>query len=156
MKRENLADSSTVLRSQTLRRWQNRWSEERRGRWTGRLIPSIRASIQRNFWGNYFLTQNLSGHGYFRQYLYRMSKAIDPGCIYCEEMSDDSEHTFFHCIKRQDERNMLIEQLVEITSNNIVNAMLESETKCSTVRRFVECVLPRKKVDLDTIRRNDT
>ena len=35
MKRENIAVSSTDLRSQILRRWQNKWSEEINGSWTG-------------------------------------------------------------------------------------------------------------------------
>ena len=47
---------------------------------------------------------------------------------------------------------MLIEQIGEFTPENIVNAMLESESKCSAVKRYVECVLRRKKVVLDTVR----
>ena len=70
-------------------------------------------------------------------------------------MSDDAEHIFFHCIKWQDERNVLIKQIGEIPPDSIVDAMLESEAKWSAVRRFVECVLSRKKVELDTIRPND-
>ena len=38
MKRENLAVSRSDLRSQTLRRWQNRWREEISGRWTGKFF----------------------------------------------------------------------------------------------------------------------
>ena len=44
----------------------------------------------------------------------------------CEETSDDTEHTFFYCIKWQDESNMLIEQIGEFTPDNFVGAMLES------------------------------
>ena len=40
---------------------------------------------------------------------------------------------------------MLIEQIGEIVPDNIVDVMLESKTKWSTVRSFVECVLHRKK-----------
>ena len=58
-----------------------------------------------------------------------MGKVIDPGCIYCEEKSEDAKHTFFHCIKWQDQRIILIEQIGEITPDNIVEAMLESEAK---------------------------
>ena len=50
---------------------------------------------------------------------------------------------------------MSIEQIGEISPDNIVDAVPERETKWSAVRRFVECVLRRKKVDLDTIRRSD-
>ena len=83
-----------------------------------------------------------------------MGRVIDPGSIYCGIMSDDAEHTYILCIKQQDERNMLIERIGEITPDNIVDAMLESETKWRAVRRFVEYVRRRKKVD--AIRRNDT
>ena len=69
-----------------------------------------------------------------------MGKLTDPGCIYCEETSDVAEHTFFYCIKWQDEMNMLIEEIGEFTRDNIVNAILESELKWSAVRRYVERV----------------
>ena len=51
------------------------------------------------------------------------------GCIYCEEMGDNAEHTFFHCIKWQDEKNILLEQIGEFIPDNIVDAMLESHMK---------------------------
>ena len=70
-------------------------------------------------------------------------------------MNDDAEYTFFHCIKCKDDRNMLIERNGGITPDNIVGAMFESKTKWSAVRRFVEYVLRRKKVDLDKKRWND-
>ena len=81
-----------------------------------------------------------------------MGKVTDPGCIYCEDTRDDAEHTFFYCVKRQDEINMLIEQIGEFTTDNIVDAMLESESKWSAVRRYVECILRRKNVYIDTVR----
>ena len=78
-------------------------------RWTGSLILSIDSWIRRNFVEiNYFLTQFLSGHGYFRQYLHRMGKVTDAGCVYSEETSDNAENTLFYCIQWQDEKNMLI------------------------------------------------
>ena len=52
MKRKNLAFSSTEFRSQTLQRWQNKSSKDIKGKWTGRLILSIEASIRRNFGEN--------------------------------------------------------------------------------------------------------
>ena len=48
------------------------------------------------------------------------------------------------------------EHVGEITRDNIVDTMLESDAKWSAVESFVECVLSRKKFDLDTILRNDT
>ena len=46
----------------------------------------------------------------------------------------------------------MIKQIGEFTPDNILNAMLESESKWSGVKRYVECVLRRKKVVLDTVR----
>ena len=47
---------------------------------------------------NYYLTQLLSGHGYFKKYLYRMGKTASPYCLYEEgEIIDDAEHTVFEC-----------------------------------------------------------
>ena len=144
-----MAVKSTDLRSQTLRWWQSRWSKEMRRRWTGRFISSIEVWLRRNVGEtNYLLTTFLSGHGYIRQYLSHMGKVIDPGGIYCEKMSDEWVMS--------KSKNMSIEQIGEITPENIVNEMLESDAKWNRVSRFVEGVLHRKKVDLDTIRRNDT
>ena len=47
---------------------------------------------------------------------------------------------------------MLIEQIGEFTPDNFVGAMLESWSKWSGVRRYVERVFRRKKVDVDTVR----
>ena len=42
----------------------------------------------------------------------------------------------------------MIEQIEEITPDNIVDALLESLTKWNVVKRFVKCVLRRKKVEI--------
>ena len=79
-KREILAINGTDLISQPIRRWQNRRSEETRGRWTARFIQSIKAWMQKNVEETcYFLTHFLSDHSYFRH---------GNGCIYREETSE--------------------------------------------------------------------
>lgn len=149
-RRENLGISAAELRSETMQRWQNRWSAEVSGRWTARLIPDVGRWTQRNYGEvNYFMTQFLSGHGYFRRYLYRMGKVGDPGCIYCEGISDDAEHTFFECAKWGPERSMLRERMGDFDPDSIVGRMLESKGNWDAVSLYVECVLRRKKRDLD-------
>lgn len=146
------AIGATERRFRTIQRWQGRWNEEMTGRWTARLIPSVESWIQRNFGEvNYFLTQFLSGHGYFRKYLHRMGKVDDPGCIYCETPNDDAEHTFFNCTRWHAERDALREQIGEFTPADIINKMLQREDSWNAVRRYVECVLRNKKRDLDTV-----
>ena len=46
---------------------------------------------------NYYLTQLLSGHGYFRKYLFKLGRMTRPNCIYGETSIDDAEHTYFNC-----------------------------------------------------------
>lgn len=55
--------------------WQTRWNEESRGRWTARMIPNIRRWINRKDGEvNYYLTQLLTGHGYFKDFLHKIGK----------------------------------------------------------------------------------
>ena len=59
----------------TIAKWQRRWNNEDRGRWTARIIPNIRPCIGRKIGeANYYVTQLLSGRGYFRKYLHRTGK----------------------------------------------------------------------------------
>jgi len=60
------------------------------------ILPSMDAWIA---WGGiYFhMTQLLSGHGCFDNYLYRIGKQRDTGCGHCSAAVDDAEHTFMWC-----------------------------------------------------------
>lgn len=44
---------------------------------------------------NYYLSQILSPHGYFRKYLHTVGKVGNPECIYADNDIDEAEHTFF-------------------------------------------------------------
>ena len=56
-------------------------------------MPDIRPWIDRKFGEvNYYVTQLLSGHGYFIKYLHRMGKTPSPYYLYEEgEIIDDAE-----------------------------------------------------------------
>ena len=89
------ARASTDARTETLTAWQARWTDGDKGKWTRRLITDV------GLWQkwragevNFYLTQFLSGHGYFRHYLHRMGKVTTPTCRYCGHNRDDAEHIF--------------------------------------------------------------
>lgn len=44
---------------------------------------------------NYHLTQFLTGHGYFKLYLFRKNMVWTPDCLSCGRDRDGSKHTFF-------------------------------------------------------------
>lgn len=139
------------VRSQTIEEWQYRWNEDRNGRWTAKLIPNIEKWISRKHGEvNYYLTQILSGHGYFRKYLHKMRKCSTPFCMYEEkEVVDDAEHTFFFCKRWSDNREELELQIGTVTTDNLIDKMTGHERAWEAVAKYSEIVLRSKKRDLD-------
>lgn len=144
-------DHTQAIREETTERWQQRWTSENRARWTRRLIPDVRIWKERKHGDvNYYVTQMLTGHGYFRKYLHKMGKCSSSKCIYEEvEVEDDVEHTFFHCERWVERRSELEAAIGDVTPETIVQKMLEDERKWEAVKRYAEQVLRRKKADLD-------
>ena len=65
----------TRARSDPMNAWQDRWKKGQTGRWTYRLIPDLRAWTERQHREvDYYLTQFLTGHGYFRGLLKEWKK----------------------------------------------------------------------------------
>lgn len=139
------------IRMQTLQEWQGRWSRERYGRWTAILIPDV-ISWYRIEHGetNYYLTQLLSGHGYFQEYLHRMGKTESPRCIYGDGRIDDAQHTFFECPRWREERHVLERDLnVEaVTTENFQGIMMSSASNWTCMATFARRLLLTKKLDL--------
>lgn len=138
-------------RQETMRKWQHRWNTDTRGRWTARLIPNIKEWVNRRFGEvDYFLTQMLSGHGYYRKYLYRMKKCNTPYCLYeTEDVIDDAEHTFFRCSRWCENRREVEGITGPLTVESIVRCMTTDEDKWRSIAKFCERILRTKKADLD-------
>lgn len=135
-------------RACTMRKWQEAWNTEARGRWTARLVPQIGPWMDRGHGEvNYHLTQFLSGHGCFRSYLYRMGKVGTPGCPYCGSDRDDAEHTLFVCDRWAERRSAVEGELGELTPENVVNHMMEGERQWNLVAAYVEDILRIKNQD---------
>ena len=76
---------------------------------------------------NYYLTQLLSGRGYFCKYLFKMGKMTPPNYIYRDAFSDDAEHTFFHCERRKLERRNLEAKVGACTIENFCGGILNND-----------------------------
>ena len=114
-------------RKRTIQHWQEKWNTVRSGGWTAKLLPGITCYMERKFVGvNYYLTQVLSGHGYFCKYLFKMGKMTRPNCIYDDASIDDAEHTFFHCERWKLERRNLEVKVGVFTIKNFCNELLNS------------------------------
>lgn len=133
-------------RERTLNTWQTRWDQEPKGRWTAKLISDIRAWMERKHGEvGYYLTQFLTGHGYFRSYLKKIGKSADAKCLYCQnEEEDDVKHTFFVCGRWQHYRNDLVANIGQYTPETLVAKMIETEANWEAISTFVTLVLKEK------------
>lgn len=140
-----------AAKDETLTLWQERWNCATNGRWTAKIIPNIEMWFQRKCGEvNYYLTQLLSGHGYFKKYLCRMGKTENPFCLYeGTDEEDDAEHTFFMCTRWANDRHELEEKIGHITPENLAERMIVDESNWNAVAKYCEHVLRTKKVDLD-------
>lgn len=138
-------------RYETLQRWQERWNADTRGRWTQRLIPNIEKWVNRHRGDvNYYLTQMLSGHGYFRGYLHRMKKCSTPYCLYeNEDVIENAEHTFFTCSRWTENRRAVETITGPLTAENIIDLMTTNEENWRAVAGYCETILRTKKTDLE-------
>ncbi|XP_035725540.1 uncharacterized protein LOC118443128 [Vespa mandarinia] len=88
-----------LARSISIKAWQSGWEQERRGRWTARLISQLDNCINREVGEvDFYLTQFLRGEGLFRSYPARMSKVADANCPYGDSINDDAHHTVFYVL----------------------------------------------------------
>jgi len=136
-------------RRHTVALWQERWNGESRGRWTARLIKDLTQWTERKHGEvGYYLTQFLTGHGYFMSYLQKIGKVPSPTCLYCPGEVDDAEHTFFHCSKWELQRDEVSSVVRHLHPDNIVEKMIRKKEVWEKVSTYVESVLRLKKPDL--------
>lgn len=144
--RVGIEAAKSEAEEQTLRCWEERWKVDTRGRWTVRLVGDLRKWINRQHGEvNYYVTQLLTGHGYFRKYLHRMGKTRNMTCQYGDADQDDALHTFFACERWTTYRQTLETEVGAITPENIVGTMLYSNYNWNRVAEYVESVLRKKK-----------
>ena len=77
-------NTATEARDIALDAWQHEWDCAKKGRWVRRLIVHIRPWTERKHGEvNYYITQFLTGHGFFLAYLYKIGKVSSLACVYC-------------------------------------------------------------------------
>lgn len=85
-------------------RWATRWRQADRSSWTRTVLPDAEMWLKRASGGpDFWMTQLLTGHGCFNDYLLRMNRRDQDTCVYCNEV-DGVEHTFLRCTRWTVER----------------------------------------------------
>lgn len=130
-------------RADTIRKWQHQWDQATTGRWTHRLIPSLSMWIRRPYGEvNFHLTQFLSGHGCFRQYLHRFGHTSSASCPECSNTKETAEHIFFACprfgLEREEMKAILGE---DVNVDNVIQRMCNDADKWNAVNRIVTQIM---------------
>ncbi|CAB0038342.1 unnamed protein product, partial [Trichogramma brassicae] len=127
-------------RRETLRRWQDRWDRAPKGRWTHRLIPKIAEWVERGHGEvGYYLTQLLSGHGYFKSHSQRYDNTLSALCPSLPKHDRKrGSMCFFRCPRFQEERERLQQVLQEeIEPENITRLMLMTQASSWSSEQLV-------------------
>jgi hypothetical protein len=131
------------VRPRSRSQWQEDWSSSTNGRWTHRLIPEISVWVDRRHGEvNFHITQVLSGHGCFRQYLHRVGHAPTPYCPECEEEEETVEHVIFHCPRFREGRLAMMAECGNDTSpDNLIGRMCRDNECWDTASAFISAVV---------------
>lgn len=133
---------SAEIRRNVMHKWQTEWENGSTGRWTRRLIKDVNVWMSRKHGiVDFHLTQFLSNHGCFGQYLHRFGKLETAICVDCQDPVDDAEHVFFVCDRWWRERRSL-EVLLEEDFNpeGVIECMLKKRCNWEAVSNFVKHV----------------
>lgn len=135
-------------RRRALVRWRERLEEpgSSRQRVVGAIAPDLEAWLGRQHGSvTYRLTQILTGHGCFGEYLSRIGREPTPQCHHCGWDSDSAQHTLEQCSAWCLERGILVNRIgQDLSLPSVVEAMLVDETAWKAVASFCETVMVRK------------
>ena len=137
------------MREASLLSWQQRWlMDTGKAKWTKTLLNNVVAWYNRKHGElDYHLTQILSGHGCFGNFLFRIGKRVSPSCVFCEAPNDDAEHTLFDCprfISPRTQLNIVLDE--ELNKHNFQEVILQSEENWSAISKFVKKIMSAKEI----------
>ncbi|CAB3221284.1 unnamed protein product [Arctia plantaginis] len=133
--------------TQALRAWQARLVIQgcASQRAVGAVLPSFEAWVGRNDCVTYRLTQMLTGHGCFGEYLNRIGREATAQCHHCGSDRDSAQHTLEDCPAWESERRVLVGQIGRnLSPPALIAAMLASGEGWAAAVSFCEDVMLQK------------
>ena len=144
---EKEKDSKEQAKLATIEIWQQKWEAQSEvAQWTKRLIPEIATWKNRKHGEiNHHITQGLSGHGCFKQYLHRFKVAESDLCVYCVDEVDTAAHTIFECGRWNNEREEAENELgVRLTPDNTIPTMLRCKENWDIIGKLMYDIIEEK------------
>ena len=149
--REREQDQECV-RTRAHRRAWDRWKQEleQTGAMRKRVIAAVLPSWER--WAEagpalltFRVTQVLTGHGCFGEYLKRIGAELTADCHHCSAGPDSAQHTLEECVAFEEQRCALVTAIgPDLTPPAIVKALLAGGEKCAAATSFCEEVMSCK------------
>jgi hypothetical protein len=138
-----------VIDNETWRRWRTQLDTEdltRPHRAVRAVLPSWEAwKIRRGVPLTYRMTQILTGHGVFGEFLLRIRREVTSTCHHCKEGEDTTLHTLESCPAWEEPRRILRMEIgARISPEALVEAILRDRREYSAVRVFCERVMLAK------------
>nr|XP_012217855.1 PREDICTED: uncharacterized protein LOC105669457 [Linepithema humile] len=115
--------------------------------WTTHAIqPCLPEWVDRRGRGlEFHLTQVLTGHGCFGDYLCRIGREHTTGCHHCAAGRDSAQHTLTECEAWTEERRALTAVVgQDLSLPALIQAMLEGEEKWKAASDFCGAVMSQK------------
>ena len=147
----DMSNRTTVMRRSAHRQAFEKWREklETQGcssqRAVGAVMPSFEAWMERKGCITYRLTQILTGHGCFGEYLNRIGREVTAQCHHCPCDRDSAQHTLEDCPAWQSIRADLVAQVgQDLSPPSLITAMLKSEDNWMAAVSFCESVMLQK------------
>jgi len=129
-----------VARDHSIRKWQTAWDTAENGRWTHRLIRELTTWLRRQHGEvSFHLSQVLTGHGCFGEYLHRFGKSNSDSCALCGASPDNAEHAVFQCDAFHHWRAETCVYLCvdQLTADNVIGIMLRSNSDWQRVTSLI-------------------
>ena len=150
-KKEHHGSQEKQVKRLALRRARNNWKQEleRTGAARRRAVGAILPSWEQ--WADagpellsYRITQVLTGHGCFGEYLRRIGAEETEACHHCSTDVDSAQHTVETCEAFAEHRNALIAVIGSDLAPALVKALLAGERERNAITSFCEEVIKQK------------
>lgn len=135
-------------RDRSLQEWQDRWNAATNAEWTRQLIPQVKDWLEREHGEtNYWLTQFLSGHGGYMEYLFRFNRVTTKFCPQCPTIEENARHVVFECPRFD------LLRMPEIRPDNIIPTMISTDENWYAIEGWIASV-QKELQRLENIRQN--
>lgn len=144
---QELATLRERAHKEAIMKWYGRLNEPQstRQRVVAAILPSFDAWLKREGRVTFHLTQVLTGHGCFGEYLNRIGREQTPQCHHCGFGLDSAQHTLESCPSWHSERQALVQTIgSDLSLPAVIAAMLDRRDAWNAVVTFCETVMVQK------------